>query len=295
MKPKPDDLLSWANSHPVKTTLLSLLLFGAIPVTINLKWPDDPVAWLFGACVIVLLGGALCFGLHSRKIITLFLIAVMVAAPVRQIRAAMYGVGVIVICVGGYCVYKVVKVCQKKFPPKNTNAPPEEFTAAGSEYGAACEYSSIGSCYTPPSFNASSENPLINPTTFTLNVMVEREGAVTSMSANNAEGTAQDWASFQSEMASHGLFLVGHPSQPQAEIGGVPCDPSLVPLEFDPFTGRVTHHTGEDLMRVVVERSPNLTDWYPLLVTDTGVGSGFKVVDTTREGQMFYRVQVSQP
>jgi hypothetical protein len=140
------------------------------------------------------------------------------------------------------------------------------------------------------------EDLLVNPTTFTLNVMVEPAGATTSMSVNNAEGTAQDWTAFQSEMASHGLFITGHPGgEPQFEVAGVPCDPSMVPLEFDPFTGRVTHHTGGDMRRVVVERSLNLIDWSPLLVTDTGVGSAFKVVDTTREGQMFYRVQVTQP
>jgi hypothetical protein len=92
------------------------------------------------------------------------------------------------------------------------------------------------------------------------------------------------------------LFLTGHPSYPpQYERGGVPCDPSMVPLEFDPFTGKVTHYTGGEMRRVVVERSPNLVEWSPLLVTETGVGSGFKVIDTTREGQMFYRVSVAQP
>ena len=131
---------------------------------------------------------------------------------------------------------------------------------------------------------------MVNPTTFTLNVIVEPAGVITSMSVNNAEGTAQDWASFQAEMAEHGLFITGHPSPPQFQMGGVPCDPSMVPLEFDQFTGRVTHHTGGEMRRVVIERSPNLTDWYPLMQTDTGVGSGFKVVDTTREGQMFYKI-----
>jgi hypothetical protein len=207
----------------------------------------------------------------------------------------MLGVGVIVICVGGYCVYKVVKVCQKKFPPKDTNAPPESFTAAGGEYGGATEYSSIGSCLLPPDF-VPHEDLTQNPTTFTINVVVEPAGAAVSMSANSDEGTTQTWEQFQAEMASRGLFLTGRPAYlPQYELGGIPCDPSMVPLEFDPLSGRVTQKTGGDMRRVTIERSWDLTNWAPLLVTDVGVGSGFKVVDTTREGQMFYRVQLSQP
>jgi hypothetical protein len=94
-------------------------------------------------------------------------------------------------------------------------------------------------------------------------------------------------------MASHGLFITGHPSPPQFQMGGLPCDPSVVPLEFDEATGRVTHHTGGDMRRVVIERSPNLTDWYPLMQTDTGIGSGFTCIDTTRVGTCFYRVTSS--
>lgn len=288
---------SWMSHHPFKVVLFTFL-FTLIPALMavtneNLFYPG------LGAFMFFVIVWVISLWRYTKNIVTALLIMAIIAAPLKQARAAMYGVGVIVICVGGYCVYKVVKVCQKKFPPKATNAEPNEiqFTAAGAEYGGACQYSSIGSCYTPPSFNSSSaDNQPANPTTFTLNIMVEPEGVITSMSVNNQEGTAQDWAGFQAEMATHGLFINGFPSgPPQFEMGGVPCEPWMVPLEFDQQTGRVIHHTGEDLRRVVVERSPNLLDWYPLLATDTGVGSGFKVVDTTREGQMFYRVQVSQP
>lgn len=285
---------SWMSHHPFKVVLYTFL-FTIIPalmaVTNERLFYPGLAAFMFFVIV-----WAVSLWRYSKKIVTLLLITAMMAAPLKQARGAMIGVGVVVVCVGGYCVYKVVKICQKKFPPKSTNAPPESFTAAGSEYGGVCEYSSMGSCWMPASLNANPyEDLMVNPTTFTLNVIVEPSGVVTSMSVNNQEGTAQDWSGFQSDMASHGLFVAGHPSLPQFELGGVPCDPSMVPLEFDQQTGRVTHHTGQDLRRVVVERSLNLTDWYPLLVTDTGVGSGLQVVDTTREGQMFYRVQVSQP
>lgn len=286
---------NWMSHHPFKVVLFTFV-FTLVPALMAVT-NESFFYPALGAFLFFIIVWVISLWRYSKKIITVLLIGTIMAAPLKQAKAAMYGVGVIVICVGGYCVYKVVKVCQKKFPPKSTNAPPEEFSAAGSEYGGACEYTSIGSCWMPPSLNANPfEDLMVNPTTFTLNVIVEPAGVITSMTVNNQEGTAQDWASFQAEMASHGLFITGHPSsQPQYEVGGVPCDPSMVPLEFDPFTGRVTHRTGGDVRRVVVERSPNLVDWAPLLVTDTGVGAAFKVVDTTREGQMFYRVQVSQP
>ena len=303
MKAKPvGGLLSWANSHPILTTLLTFVFFTAIPITIicSEKLADNPYAWAIGACAVFGLGAIWFRALwnYGKNIVTVLLIITIMAAPLKQARAAMYGVGVVVICVGTYCVIKVIKICQKKFPPKdsNTNAPPEEFTAAGGGYGGACEYSSIGSCYQPPDFTASSQVPAHNPTTFTLSVLVQENGCITTMSADSTEGITQTWDQFQSEMANQGLFITGHPgAPPQFEMNGIPCEAWMVPLEFDSITGRVTHHTGNDLRRVTVERSPNLIDWYPLLVTDTGVDSGFKVVDTTLEGQMFYRVQVSQP
>jgi hypothetical protein len=228
-----------------------------------------------------------------KRLLTALLIISITTIPIRPAKSAGYAVGVIVICAGGYCVYRLVKVCQKVFPPKTTNSPPS-LSASGDEYAGAYEYSSVGSCYEPPQFNAASAGH--NPTTFTLNVIVERAGVTTSMSANSQEGTAQSWAEFQADMASHGLFITGHPAVfPQFSRNGVPCDSAMVPLEFNYITGRVINVTGGDLRRVVVERSIDLIAWSQLLTTDVGVGTGFKVEDTTAEGSMFYRVQVSQP
>lgn len=236
---------------------------------------------------------------YAKRAVKALLIAALLAGQIQPARAeppqaAAIGVGVVVICVGGYCVYKVVKFCQKKFPPKSTNAPPEEFSAAGDEYGGACEYSSIGSCYTPPDFPLNSfpyEDTARPPTTFTLHVTVGPGAVKASMSAVADDGMAQDWIAFQDEMASHGLLLTGHPSQPQFETGGVPCDPSMVPLEFDAWTGRITQkREGHALRRVSIERSPNLQDWHPMMVTDVSDGTRFQCIDCTRESQMFYRV-----
>lgn len=210
--------------------------------------------------------------------------------------AAGYAVGAVVLCVGGYCIYKMAKTCQKLFPKRSTNESSGFTATAGEEYAAAYEYSSIGSCYVPPDARPGVLPVSHNPTTFTLNVMLIPDGVLTSMSANSGEGTTQTWSEYQEEMVKHGLFLTGRATyNPQFSRDGVPCDGTTVPLSFEPFTGQITHNTGGELKRVTIERSPNMTEWAPLLVTNISDGTGFKVIDTTIEGQMFYRVSVSQP
>lgn len=220
----------------------------------------------------------------------------MMMTPIRagelEFRpAAGYAFGALVVCVGGYCLYKVVKICQKKFPPKKSGETNSFWlTAAGEdEYAGAYEYSSIGSCE-PPSVNVLPIDDNSPATTFTIHVLLNNGEPSVSMSASNQE--AQSWDQFASEMAEHGLFLTGHASyEPQFSRNRIPCDSASVPMSFEPNTGRVIHHV-ESVVRVTVERSPNLQDWYPLLVTDTGENSRFGVVDTTVSGQMFYRVTV---
>lgn len=288
---------SWMSHHPFKVVLFTFL-FTFIPaimaVTNESIFYPGLAAFMFFVIV-----WAVSVWRYSKHIVMAMIIASILSSHAKAKEpdppiqpAAALAVGAVVICVGGICIYKIVKVCQKKFPPKSTNAPPESLTASGEdEYAAAYEYSSIGSCYVPPSFNASGyENLFINPTTFTLNIAVKADEVVTSMIANNEEGTTQTWEQFQSEMAEHGLHLTGRPSEPQFSRGGVPCDGATVPLEFDQATGRVLQRTGGDMRRVVIERSPNLVDWSPLLQTDVGVGTRFQVVDTSRDGQSFYRV-----
>jgi len=296
-------LMQWLRLHPIKAVLFTMI-FTAIATSAAFR--EDQLIKLIGIYSLFLGLWCLVFTLDMRKVMALLLAGLFSYSPAEaaeppqqeQTQAAPIAVGVIVICVGGFCVYKIVKVCQKVFPPKDTNAPPEElgFYASGEgEYGGATEYSSIGSCWVPPPpdfKSASYQEP--NPTTFTLNILLEPGGLTTTMSANSQEGTTQTWTEFQSEMAEHGLFLTGrYSSQPQFETDGVPCDPSMVPLEFDTLTGRVIQkREGYALRRVSIDRSPNLQDWSPLLVTDVSDGTGFKVIDTTREGQMFYRVSL---
>jgi hypothetical protein len=230
----------------------------------------------------------------------LILLCVLLAIPAQAKEpepvfqpAAGLAVGVVVVCVGGYCIYKMVKVCQKVFPKStNSNSGFFFYAQAGDEYGGAYEYSSPGSCYVPPDSLSLQEDLTKNPTTFTLGVAVNGGNVTTTMSADASEGSSQDWAGFAAEMATHGLHLTGRAQgDPQFALNGIPCD-ACVPLSFDPLTGRVIHATGGPLRRVVVERSVNLQDWSPFLVTDVGDGARFSVVDTSRSAQAFYRVSL---
>jgi len=306
-------IMQWLRLHPLKAVLFTTI-FTAIATAAGFR--EDLQSLFIAAFIVNLVLWAVTFRLDMLAHEKLFrhenwmrmnkLMALLLAGlfsytpaqsaerPQQQESVAAIGVGVVVICVGGYCVYRVVKVCQKKFPPKSaeTNSN-DSFSAAGDEYGGATEYSSIGSCYVPSLNSFPYEDLLQNPTTFTLSVALRQGTAQMKMSANNEEGTTQTWDQFVSDIADHGLFLTGRPAlEPQYERDRIPCDRASVPLSFDPFTGRVTHNTGGELRHVTIERSPNLQDWYPLLVTDVSDNTGFQVVDTTREGQMFYRVSL---
>lgn len=295
MKPYPlTSLLQWASRHPIQVALFSCW-FSVIATALAFR--ED---WLWPGLALFSMGLAawsvsVLRHFRATLLMTLAIALTLQPAKAEQNEAVPIAVGVVVICVGGVCVYKAVKFCSRKFP-KSTNAPPS-LTASGSdEIAAAYEYSSPGSCYVPPDGLSLQEDPTQNPTTFTLGVTVHGESVTTTMSANNAEGTTQDWTGFATEMAQHGLHLTGRAqSAPQYAQNGVPCDSGAVPLWFDPVTGRIVHDQGGQLRRVVVERSVDLENWSHLLTTDVSDGSKFAIVDVSRFGQGFYRVSVGTP
>lgn len=311
-------LLQWLRLHPIKAVLFTMI-FTAIATSaafredlipeLSISYALMIALWIYVferdrrqrkvqiGIGVTLTSLMLCFSLLPPHLGILNAQQAPIPNPKQQENAAAVGVGVVVICVAGFCLYKIVKICQKKFPPKNTNAPPEESFSAevsSDEYGGACEYSSIGSCYVmpPPPDAFPYEDLTMDATTFTMNVKVAGGMASSSINASRAL-PAQTWDEYTAEMATHGLFLTGGFAwEPQYEVGGVPCDPSAVPLSFDTLTGKVTHNTGGERRLVTVERSPNMENWFPLLVTEVSDGTKFQVVDTTREGQMFYRTTV---
>jgi hypothetical protein len=58
-----------------------------------------------------------------------------------------------------------------------------------------------------------------------------------------------------------------------------------------------TSQTGAqgEMRKITVLRSNDMKNWTEFLTTEVGAGAGIQVVDCTREGQMFYRVEMTLP
>lgn len=208
-------------------------------------------------------------------------------------EAVPVAVGVVVICVGVVCVYKVVQFCQKHFPKEEKKEDKKLVGSApdGDEYGAAFNYAAMGSCVHPSDFRAASGTPT-QPTTFTLGVRVGVGGTVaTRFRADVGETNTQSFSEFQAEVAGHGLAVTGtYQYEPSFERNRVPVPAEQVPLSFDPIRKTITHSTGRPLVKLAVERSTDMEHWTPLLAVEVEEESVIDVVDTTVQGQMFYRV-----
>jgi hypothetical protein len=193
-------------------------------------------------------------------------------APAKNWVAA----GVVVICVGGYCIYRMAKFCNSHFPKGQTNAQNNQIIGSvGASFiyqGDACNESEL------PSTNGPASGP---PTTFTVNVAVVGNGLRTSVSASLE---TQDLESFMQEASSQGL-TIGLPAS--YERNGKPCQPGDVPLSFDAWTA--TMNTGSGGQQVVVEGSADLDRWDVLFTTDS---QAFSVVDASETQSRFYRVSL---
>lgn len=302
-------LVSFASRHPIISNAYTLIVSLLIAVSVYHDLPFWPCA-----IVVVILNISLSIAVDrefkKKGPVTFALIVAMLAGPVTVVQSsptneqpepgAPVAVAVVVVtCAVGYCVYELAKLCQRRLPKKDTNAPPAEFSAAsGDEYGACWNYGALGSCYDdqPYDFYASGEDEPENPTVFNLNVMILPGGvARTSMSTRSGERATQTFAEFQQSVFEHGLFVTGVADGSQYfSRNRIPCDRSLVPITFDSETKSVRHHTGGEMMQVTIERSRDLQNWTSFLKTEASEGSGFQVADATLSGQMFYRVVLSQ-
>lgn len=211
--------------------------------------------------------------------------------------AAGYVAGGAVICFGGYCVYKLWKTCQRLFP-KTTNSEPSNsgFIASSDahEYGAAFNYTPIGSCeeHNHDNFNASSneEDRFIA----SLKIVVDENGSVmSSIRAGRAlPEQRQSWTEFQADVASHGLVVnsSGDGSKYYSK-NRIPCSPEEVPITFDDQTQTIVHSGFAGQMRnIIIERSRDFQSWSRFMSTTVPYGTGLQVDDLTKQGQMFYRV-----
>lgn len=238
-----------------------------------------------------------------KKLLVFLLSCSLAASNLRaqekpEANAAGVGVAIVVVCVGGYCIYKTIRFCQKKFPkdkPANTNELYSAFGGVGDEYGGSWNHGSLGSCLPDATGKSALLSGTTSPTEFTLNVFVASPTELRrTMTADTRPESFQSWVEFQSEVASHGLHVSGRADGSQYfSRNGVPVSAGEVPLRFDTVTGQVIHDRGGQLVQIVIEASSDLEHWQRLASVVHGVGEGFQIADVSTEGQQFYRVRVA--
>lgn len=238
-----------------------------------------------------------------KKLLVFLLSCSLAASNLRaqekpEANAAGVGVAIVVVCVGGYCIYKTIRFCQKKFPKDklaNTNELYSFSGGAGDEYGGSWNHGSLGSC--PP--DATGKSALLSgtasPTLFVLNVTVESTTSLKiAMASSRNEDSWQSWADFQADVTSHGLTITGRADGSQYfSLNGSPVSAGEVPLRFDTVTGQVIHDRGGELVSIVIEASTDLENWQRLASVVHGVGEGFQIADVSGEDKTFYRVLIA--
>jgi hypothetical protein len=290
-------LNQWIKAHPYKSMLFTFLFvqIAAIMAVVNENGFWCGLA-IFVALVVL---WAVEFSRDISKLSIVLALSISTSLNAAEPEASPAGVavGVVVICVGGYCVYRVVKFCQKKFPKEtaSTNNPPA-FMPQGDESAASWNYGSLGSCdptLTPgPDFLA----PETSATLFVVDVRIDEEGSVTVRTSARGEAETQDWIEFQSEVARHGIQITGSPDGSQYfSTNRVPCSAEAVPISFDPDTKTVDlKDSGGPVKLIEVQRSRDLQNWSPFLRTRVGAGGrGLRIEDATTASSMFYRVNIS--
>lgn len=287
------DLAKWIQRHPfaaVGFTFLFTLLASLAAAADKLLIP----------CVVVY-GLALfwlCLLIYSdRAILGVLAAALVMSVPGKAAEPppAAIGVagGVVVVVVGGVVVYKFVKFCQQHFPKdKKTNE--LAFAAAADEgsYGASFNFAPLGSCYQPDlTMKAAASGTRSVPMTFTLDIATTGGRLTLGTKAEQSAEMVQDWAGFQADVAAQGLRLTGMADGSSFYArDGVACSSDLVPIRFDFETLRVRHRVPGPSLRLRVERSTDLISWGRFMSVETPAGLPLRVVDTSPETQMFYRV-----
>lgn len=295
-------LNAWVKAHPYKAILFACgfcVIAAALPATNELGMRYGIILFVL---LLILWAGIFCGDV--RKLSLLLILAISTSEshaadpPVESVGGV--AVGVVVICVGGYCVYKTVKFCQRKFPKEagNTNGAHSFVPTADGESAASWNYGAIGSCdptLTPgPDFLVQETAGLL----FAVDVRIDDAGNVTVNTSALSEGGTQGWAEFQAEVARHGIQITGNPDNSQYfSTNRIACTPSDVAISFDASTGTVDmKDSGGPVKLIEIQRSRDLQHWSSFLRTRVGAGGrGLRIEDATTAGSMFYRVNVSEP
>lgn len=208
--------------------------------------------------------------------------------------AGAAGVAVVVVVVGGVCVYFLVKTCQRLFPKTpapSTNSPPE-FIGGGVDTAGSWSYYGVVSCYEP---QTEQQWPTI--TMELSGVIQENEhGPYFHLAASRRLDGAevlQDYDSFQADLARHGITM-GPVGTMYYGRNGKPAYEEEVPIRFSESGTEhlvtINSEAGPSIP-LVIQRSFDLQTWNNFGYVSVPMGQQFKLVDTTTRQSAFYRIQ----
>jgi hypothetical protein len=208
-------------------------------------------------------------------------------------------VAVLVLCAGAYCVYKLIKFCQKKFPRTAKNKEEDSFTfnpdGSPDTDAAAFNYGEMGSCgpcddELAASLTGGNPDPHVN-FILDLEVSVNEEDDVILRPALSTDRTPESLITFlefaKEVQEEHAVKITGTSGSEYFSHNGIPIPKEEAAIQFDPNRRAVKVANGD--YSVVVERSFDLQTWETVLHTEVNPGAVVRMVDTTRTGQAFYR------
>jgi hypothetical protein len=299
MKKSIREFTSWVKAHPYKACLFAAIMaaLGAWDGTRPyLQWIDLlPWALFLAAVALVihwdgkglsylLIGAFLCQPIQSR-------------AQSREPAAAGAIVAIVVVVVGGFIVFRIVRFCDRVFPrppaPAKTNNPPAVIFGASPSYALATTCTTFGSCYTASSLMAEDAvatvvelSGVIEETSqgtlgFRMQQTTKLNPTNDTVSLSEFERGIQDWGV---HFGSAGEVFYG--------LDGQPSSPDQVPItvQLNGFSSAVNAcDPSWEHLPVVFERSTDLFHWEPILTVTVNEGQRISFSDATYEGQMFYR------
>lgn len=206
-------------------------------------------------------------------------------------------VGVVVICIGAFCIYKMIKFCQKKFPRDSAKKETDDVTnpdGSPDTDAGAFNYGEMGSC--GPCDDAlaaqlaAGNDPHIN-FMLDLDVLISDDDEVVlipHVTFDRDPETLISFIEFAKEIqAEHGVKVTGESGSEYFSHNGHPIPKAEAIIQFDQDLRMVKIGAGD--YSVIVERSFDMQTWEQVLHTEVAEGARVRMVDTTRTGQAFYR------
>lgn len=214
------------------------------------------------------------------KLLITTLCACLIAAPVKaqeQTKAGPVAAGCVVIIVGGVVVVILVKTCKKLFPTtKNTNDPPGLRLGSGSMAGAELHFD--GYCQENDVKSIAQYEQLVDGTLSAETVRISLRDE--KQSCNLAE--------FSSQMAGYGIPL---DYGTHYAMNGTPVNSWEVPITVGAGEVEVRCEGSIPLTRVI-ERSYDLVNWTPIVLTHVASCYELKFSDQSEGPQAFYRTRI---